>query len=195
MKKLTILTAVFFSALIVKAQEFTKQLADARTAYAAGKLDDSRFAMQQMLQDLDMITGKEILKVLPAKMQDQNANTANDNVTGASGFVGVVIHRDYGAQDKNITVEVISNSPLISGINALLSIPLIGNTGDNKVIKVNGYKALLQKVSGDNNHTDYELQLPMNTTMITLKAPGYTQEQVVAMANTLPIAQIAKLVQ
>lgn len=195
MKKLTILTAVFFSALIVKAQDFNKQLADARTAYAAGKLDDSRFAMQQMLQDLDMITGKEILKVLPAKMQDQNVNTANDNVTGASGFVGVVIHRDYGAQDKNISLEVISNSPLIAGINTLLSLPLIGNTGDNKVIRINGYKALVQKTTGDNNRTDYEIQLPMNTTMITLKAPGYTQDQVIAMANTLPIAQIAKLVQ
>ena len=195
MKKLTILIAVFFSALIVKAQDFNKQLADARTAYAAGKLDDSRFAMQQMLQDLDMITGKEILKVLPAKMQDQNVNTANDNVTGASGFVGVVIHRDYGAQDKNVSLEVISNSPLIAGINTLLSLPLIGNTGDNKVIRINGYKALVQKTTGDNNRTDYEIQLPMNTTMITLKAPGYTQDQVIAMANTLPIAQIAKLVQ
>ena len=195
MKKLTILTAVFFSALIVKAQDFNKQLADARTAYAAGKLDDSRFAMQQMLQDLDMITGKEILKVLPAKMQDQNVNTANDNVTGASGFIGVVIHRDYGAQDKNVSLEVISNSPLIAGINTLLSLPLIGNTGDNKVIRINGYKALVQKTTGDNNRTDYEIQLPMNTTMITLKAPGYTQDQVIAMANTLPIAQIAKLVQ
>ena len=195
MKKLTILTAVFFSALIVKAQDFNKQLADARTAYAAGKLDDSRFAMQQMLQDLDMITGKEILKVLPAKMQDQNVNTANDNVTGASGFVGVIIHRDYGAQDKNVSLEVISNSPLIAGINTLLSLPLIGNTGDNKVIRINGYKALVQKTTGDNNRTDYEIQLPMNTTMITLKAPGYTQDQVIAMANTLPIAQIAKLVQ
>jgi len=195
MKKLTILIAVFFSALIVKAQDFNKQLADARTAYAAGKLDDSRFAMQQMLQDLDMITGKEILKVLPAKMQDQNVNTANDNVTGASGFVGVIIHRDYGAQDKNVSLEVISNSPLIAGINTLLSLPLIGNTGDNKVIRINGYKALVQKTTGDNNRTDYEIQLPMNTTMITLKAPGYTQDQVIAMANTLPIAQIAKLVQ
>jgi len=195
MKKLTILTLIFLSAFTVKAQEFNKQLAEARTAYAAGKLDDSRFAMQQMLQDLDMITGKEILKILPAKMQDQNVNTANDNVTGASGFVGVVIHRDYGTPDKNITLEVISNSPLIAGINTILSLPLIGNTGDNKVIRINGYKALVQKTSGDNNRTDYEIQLPMNTTMITLKAPGYTQDQVIAMANTLPVAQIAKLVQ
>lgn len=195
MKKLTILSAAFLLCVMAQAQDFNKQLADARTAYAAGKLDDSRFAMQQMLQDLDMITGKEILKILPAKMQDQNANTANDNVTGTSGFVGVVIHRDYGAEDKNVTLEVISNSPMIAGINTLLSLPLIGNTGDSKVIRINGYKALVQKNTGDNNRTDYEVQLPMNTTLITLKAPGYTQDQVIAMANTIPVAQIAKLVQ
>ena len=196
MKKFVLLTICSLTLIWASAQEdFNKQLAAARTAYTSGKLDDSRFAMQQMLQDLDMITGKEILKVLPPKMQDQNANIAKDQVTGASGFTGVIIHRDYGADDKNITLEIISNSPLITGINALLALPLIGNTGDNKVVRISGYKALIQKVTGDNNRTDYELQLPMNATLITLKAPGYTQDQVIAMANSLPVAQIAKLVQ
>ena len=91
MKKTIILSILFLSGLFVSAQnEFKKQLADARTAYTAGKLDDSRFAMQQMLYELDMITGKEVLKLLPQKMNDQNAVAKLDNVTGASGFLGVV---------------------------------------------------------------------------------------------------------
>lgn len=176
-------------------QEFNKQLSTARASYASGKLEDSRFAMQQMLQELDMITGKEILKTLPTKMQDQNADAAKDNVSGTSGFVGVLIHREYGAKDKLISLDVISNSPLITSINAVLSLPFIGSSGEYKVIKVGGYKALIQKVTGENNKTDYELQLPMHSTLITLKAPGYTQEQLVTMANSLPVQQIAKLVQ
>ena len=175
-------------------QDFNKGLADARAAYTAGKLDDSRFAMQQMLQELDIITGKEIMKVLPAKMQDQNMNTASDNVSGSSSFVGVVVHRDYGQENKKVDVEIISNSPMITSINALLAMPLIGNMGDNKVIKVGGYKALVQK-SSNGSSFDYDIQLPLNATLITLKAPGYTQEQVVQMAGSLPIAQIAKIVQ
>ena len=82
-----------FSLLIVvvlynysSAQDFAKRLTEAKTAYAAGKLDDSRFAMEQMLQELDIITGKEVLKILPMKMGDKAADTKNDNVTGSSGF-------------------------------------------------------------------------------------------------------------
>lgn len=194
MKQIVLLCVVCFTCATAHAQDFNKGLADARAAYTAGKLDDSRFAMQQMLQELDIITGKEIIKLLPAKMQDQNVNTANDNVNGSSGFVGVVVHRDYGQENKSINVEIISNSPMITSINAILAMPLIGNMGDNKVIKIGGYKALVQK-SSNGSGFDYEVQLPLNATLITLKAPGYTQDQVVQMANSLPIAQIAKIVQ
>lgn len=204
MKKTIILSLSFLLVLFASAQnDFKKQLGEARTAYAAGKLDDSRFAMQQMLYELDMITGKEVLKLLPQKMNEQAALTKLDNVTGASGFLGVIIHREYGAEakpadaseSKNVNLEIISNSPLITSINALLSLPLIGNTGDNKVVRISGYKGLVTKVDAGNNSFNYDLQLPLNNSLITLKAPGLNQDQVVKLANTLAIQDIAKMLQ
>ena len=35
-------------------QDFSKNIATARNSYAAGNLEEARFAMQQMLNDLDM---------------------------------------------------------------------------------------------------------------------------------------------
>ncbi|MEO6915204.1 MAG: hypothetical protein ABI151_05650 [Chitinophagaceae bacterium] len=195
MKKLLIAIIVFVNCSPIQAQqEFTKQLTDARTAYTGGKLDDSRFAMQQMLLELDIITGKEVLKLLPVKMLDQSQNAAADNVSGTSGFMGVVIHRDYGVDAKMINLEIISNTPLLTSINALLSLPLLGNTGDMKVVKVSGYKALIQK-SGSSDKPEFELQLPINSSLVTLRAPGYTRDQIIQMANTLPLSQIAKTLQ
>jgi hypothetical protein len=184
-------------------EAFKKLAGDARSQYDAGKLDDSRFALQQMLAELDMVIGKEVLKALPATMMGKAAVAKQDNVTGASGFFGVVIHREYGkeynsadtTENRNINIDIISNSPLISSINALLSLPLIGNTGDNKVIKIAGYKALLTKTSGHNDEVNYDMQLPMGSSLITLKAPGATQEQVAQMANSLPVQEIAKMLQ
>ena len=182
---------------------FKKLAGDARSQYDAGKLDDSRFALQQMMAELDMIIGKEVLKTLPASMLDKAADSKQDNVTGASGFLGVVIHREYGkeynsadtTESRNINIEIISNSPLITSINALLSLPLIGNTGDNKVMKIAGYKALLTKTQGSNDEINYEMQLPIGSSLISLKAPGYTEQQVAQMANSLPVQQIAKMLQ
>jgi hypothetical protein len=196
MKKIFFLLAICMISLAVTGQEFNTQLASARTAYKAGKLDESRFAMEQMLQEIDMMVGKEVLKILPAKLEDKAAISGSDNVSGASGFFGVVIHREYGTPEKNISIEIISNSPLVTSLNAMLSLPLIGGAGgDSKVIRISGYKALLNKVSGENEKDDFEIQLPLNTALITLRAPGYTQDQVVKIANTLPVAQIAKMIQ
>lgn len=196
MKKIIFLIILFASFAKINAQDFAKRLTEAKTAYAAGKLEDSRFAMEQTLQELDIVTGKEVIKLLPIKMGDKTANTKADNVTGSSGFLGVIIHREYGTVDtSNIDLEIISNSPLIGSINALLSVPFIGSSGDNKIIKINGYKALAQKVTGSNDRTDYEIQLPLNNTLITFKAPGYSQDDVIKMANTLPIEDIAKMLQ
>jgi hypothetical protein len=193
MKKIFVITILLTTVTLVKGQEFNTQLATAKSAYASGKLDDSRFAMQQMLQEIDMMVGKEVLKLLPAKLEDKNANTSHDRVSGASGFVGVVIHRDYGPQE-NVSLEIISNSPMISGINALLSLPLIGNSGDSKVVRIAGYKALVQK-EGEADKPEFNLQLPLHNSLLTMTAPGSTQEQLIKFATALPIDKIAKMLQ
>ncbi|WP_423146521.1 hypothetical protein [Rubrolithibacter danxiaensis] len=191
---LTILSLV--SGISLYAQNFNKNLATARTAYSAGKLEDSRFAMQQMLQELDLMAGKEVLKILPEKMETLSVNTANDNVSGAAGFAGAVIHRDYGSADKTVSIEIISNSPLISSINAILAIPFIGRggNGNQKIIKIEGYKALVQKNDTDSK-LSYDVQVPMGSTLLTLKAEGFNEDAVVKFASALPMSDIAKKLQ
>ena len=202
MKKLILFLSLNICVITLCAQDLTKHMSTARTAYAAGKLDDARFAMEQMLQELDIVVGKEILKLLPAKMLDSAAITTKDNVSGTSGFMGVSIHREYGKKPTHdydlITLEVITNSPLLASFNALLSMPIIAGAGDNKVIRVGGYKALVQKntVDEETNKNSYEVQIPLTNSLITLKAPvGITQDQIIKMANTIPVDEIAKLLQ
>src|SRR5687767_8681118 len=188
MKKIFFLFILSCATQFAAAQEFNKQLATARTAYKAGKLDDSRFAMQQMLQELDMITGREILKALPATLNNQPVKKEKDEVSGASGFTGIVVHREYGTA-KPVELEIITNSPMLAAINGLLALPFIANNADQKVIRINGYKALVQKVEGETEGTsNYEVQLPLTNSLVTLKAPGYSQDDVVKMANALPVA-------
>jgi hypothetical protein len=191
-----ILTILAFGTL--QAQDFSKDLASARTAYSSGDLENARFAMQQMLNDLDVLIGKEIMKLLPAKMDALAANTKNDNVTVNTGLTGVLIHRDYGTGDKAVNIEIMSNSPLIASINAILSIPFIGNSGDGtqKVVKIDGYKSVLQKeVDSETNKTGYTLQTPLNSTLVTIKIENTTEADIVRLANTIPLSQIAKMVQ
>ena len=196
----TLVSFIILSAISAAAfgQDFSKNMATAKTSYASGNLEDARFAMQQMLNDLDMAIGKEVLKMLPVKMGSAASNSANDNVTANTGLVGVSIHRDYGPADKMYSLDLMSNSPLVASINAILSIPFIGNSGDGtqKTIKIDGYKGMLQKsVDEETKKTDFTLQVPIGSTLLTFTAPDTSEDEVIRMVNTIPLSQITKLVQ
>lgn len=197
MKNLIILVALI-SSYTLQAQEFDKNLASARSAYASGNLEDTRFALQQMLNDIDIVVGKEIMKLLPAKMDAMASNAKEDNVTANTGLAGVLIHRTYGTGEKTALIDIMGNSPLVGSLNAILSLPLVGNSGDGtqKTVKVQGYKGVLQKnVNTETNKTDFTLQIPVNSTLLTFTVNDSTEADVLRMANTIPVTQIAKLVQ
>jgi hypothetical protein len=197
MKKYSIFILVLFYGITIQAQDFTKQIADAKSSYSAGKLADAHFSLEQAIQEIDMIVGKEVLKLLPEKMNDMNAVANDDQVSANVGFVGATVHRGYGTNGSQ--VEIISNSPLISSLNAFLNMPLMGGLMRNsttKVVKIQGYKSRLEK-QGDNENgkPNYQLQIPFKSALITITANGMDEGQVTTFANSIPLDKIQTLIQ
>ncbi|WP_127121656.1 hypothetical protein [Chryseotalea sanaruensis] len=196
MKKL--LTLILLTCATTVFAQFDTHLATAKAEYAKGNLEASRFAMQQLMTELDVQIGKEVLALLPTKMDALNANIINDNVTANTGLAGCLIHREYGSQEKEARIEIMSNSPLVASLNAILAMPFMGNSGDGsqKVVKIGGYKSILQKsVDSETNVENYTLQIPMNSTLLTLYADKSNETEVLKWANTIPVDKIAKMVQ
>jgi hypothetical protein len=178
-------------------QNFTTDIATAKTAYSSGKLEDAHFALQQAMQEIDIIIGKEVLALLPATMDKFTANTKDDNVMSNVGFMGSTIHRTWG-QNNDVDLSIIGNSPLITTLNAFLNTPLLGgmmSNGNNKIIKVQGYKGQLTKEDNGNGQMNYTIQIPLASSLVTFKANNYTDVQITTWANTLQLQQIAKLIQ
>jgi hypothetical protein len=195
-----LLAILIWLPLLSGAQDFAKNLTIARSSYSAGRLEDTRFALEQMLVDLDIVIGKEIIELLPTKVASLNYNAKEDNVTGGSGTVtGLFVERRYGAETKTATINVFNNSPEMSSINTILSMPLIGGMmrdENQKVIKIQGYKSLLNKiVDSDTGKTNYELQVPMNNTLLTVKMDDTSEQEIAAVANGLQLSKIAQLAQ
>ena len=182
----------------VYSQDFSKSMASAKSAYNSGKLEETHFALQQAMQEVDMTIGKEVLKLLPAKMGDLTINSKDDNVTSNIGFVGATIHRSYGNGDKKVDLSIISNSPMIAMTNTLLNSSLLGgmmNDGKTKTIRIQGYKATLEKESGlKDGNSDYTIQIPLGSTLITFKVNNSTDSEIQTLGNTIPLQQIAKLI-
>ncbi len=197
MNKYSILILILFFTVAAQAQDFSKDIADAKTAYSSGKLADAHFSLEQAVQEIDMIVGKEVLKLLPDKMNDAGSVSSSDQVAANVGFVGATVHRSYG--NTGSQVEIISNSPLITTLNAFLNMPFVGGMMRNsttKVVKIQGYKSRLEK-QGDNANgkPNYQLQIPFKNALVTITANGMDENSVLSFANTIPLDKIAALIQ
>lgn len=196
LKRYTCLLALNLLAVLAFGQDFTKNLSSARTAYASGNLSQSRFAMEQMLRELDGAIAKEVLKLLPTKMDALAANVQEDNTTATGSYMGLYVQRSYGKAGKTATVDVINNSPLITSLNALLAIPFVANAGDGsqKVVRIQGFKAVMHKnQDSSTGKLDYDLQIPMQNTLVTFKMEDTKEADLIRLANTLPLEKIADL--
>lgn len=199
---LSLITIGLCVTMMAEAQEFDKSLASARSSYNSGNLEDARFNLENALREIDATIGKEILKVLPTSLNGLNSDTKNDQVTGMSGGItgGLYVHRTYGNQpDKGASINIISDSPMMAGINAILSMPAIMNTGNSnqKVVKVQGYKSLLTRETDENDQTSgYQLQIPFASSMLTLEYDGNISEaEMLKMGNSILLDKIIKLAQ
>ncbi|MBY0435981.1 MAG: hypothetical protein K2U26_17965 [Cyclobacteriaceae bacterium] len=200
MKLYSGIVLIVITSFSATAQDFDKNLATAKSSYSSGNLEDARFAMEQMLHDLDMAIGKEILKMLPAKMGSLASDPKQDNLTGGSGMgTGLFVHRTYGATPKIADLEIVNNSPLMNSIGAILNTPILGGMmrdENQKVVKIQGYKSLLNKsLDSETGKTNYELQIPINNTLVMLKVDDTTEGEITGFANTIPLAKIATLAQ
>lgn len=199
MKKIILLPIIILVIQSALAQQgdFKTYISTARTSYTSGKLEDAHFSLQQAMLELDIIIGKEVLKLLPQKMDTLSVNTADDNVTGNISFVGATIHRSYGAKQR-AEIEIINNSPMLATLNAFLNMPMGGLMKDenNKTVKVQGYKARLERqLNGEGQQPTYVLNVPLNTALVTFTVRETSENDILKLANTIPLQQVAKLIQ
>ena len=195
---ITLIAVIAFTGTCA-AQDFSKAMATAKTSYSAGKLEDAHFALQQAMQEVDLTIGKEVLKLLPTKMDVMEINAKDDNVASNVGYVGATIHRLYEKGGRKADLTIISNSPLIAMINTVLNTPFLGgmmSDGKTKTVKVQGYKGRLEKQAGStSDKNSYELQIPLGSALFTFRVDDCTDSQILQYANTIPMQQIAKLIE
>jgi len=180
----------------LQAQDVPARYDEARSAYQSGNLEDARFALQQALNEINQVVGREILNLLPAEWNGMTIDTAADNVTGTSaGFAGLYVNRGYTGENREASIEIISDSPMLASLNAVLTMPAFMASDQNqKRIKVSNYKALMTKDVDEQGNASYEIQVPCSSLLLTISCSGIQDEdEAVNMANSLPVDQIVKL--
>jgi hypothetical protein len=196
MRILFTIVVVVSLGFVLQAQQVEDKLNEASAAYKAGELENARFALQQALMEINQAIGREILALLPESLDGMQKIEQSDDVTGTGyGFAGLFVSRNYQGVGRESSVEIISDSPLMAGINALLSMPVfLGASPDQKRIKVDNYKALMTRNQDSEGVVSWDIQVPFSSSMLSFRCSGIDSEkEVTAMANKLPVEKIVKL--
>ncbi len=199
MKKITRFIVLAFLAVPVthaNAQEVTSSLDEALASYKSENLEDARFALQGALNGINQAIGKEILAILPDDMNGMAALPSGDDVTGINtGFAGLFISRSYNGENRSASIEIVSDSPLLAGINTILAMPGFMTGDENqKRIKIEGYKALLTRNEDSEGRISYDLQMPFSGSLLTFQCEGVEDEnEVIGMANRIPVDEIVAI--
>ncbi len=204
MKTLSLfLVSIFFCNIIYAQADFAKYITTAKTSFAKPDLEDTRYNLMLALQQLDMKVGEEILKILPEKMDSMAAQKKNDNImANSAGWIGTTIHREYGVTYNNkVEVDIVSNSPMVASLNAWLNNPMFAQMGGRKAMKVDGYKGSYTFEMSESTDTAgnaiktprSEMQIPIFSSLITIKCENMKEDDFVKMLNTLPVSKIAEM--
>ncbi|MFO7977250.1 MAG: hypothetical protein R6U64_01210 [Bacteroidales bacterium] len=201
MKKLilTILIGILiFPVAVLRAQQVEASLNQAKAAYSAGNLEEARYALQQAMNQVDLALAEEILKLLPAQMGEMPYTDEDETVGSAAiGFAGLYVSRTYRSDENtSATLQVMADSPMLAGLNAILALPMIGSDPDNKRIRLAGYRGLLQKQEDETGIVTWDLQVPFGASLLSINFEGINDEKkIMEMANTIAVDQIAAMLQ
>lgn len=180
-------------------QNVESALDEAQAAYKSGNLEAARFALQQAMNEVDLAIGREVLALFPDQLGPMPKADTEDQVASASmGFAGLYVQRAYRSSDGGTSAElqVLADSPLLAGINAILALPSFVSDASQKRIRVANYRALLQRNEDSTGTISWDIQVPFGSSLMTLQVSGMEDENaVVSMANTIPVDQVARLIQ
>ncbi len=194
----TLLAAFLMLAVNINAQDAETLLDKAVSEYKSGNLESARFELQQVLQEINQAIGRDILALLPDELSGMQKVEDQDNVTGMNtGYAGLFVHRNYAAETSDASIEIVSDSPLMAGLNIMLNMPIFFATDPNqKRIKVDGQKALLTKNTIEDGSASYDVQLAFGSTLFAFNCSGVqSEDEVTAMLDKIPMKKIMEVAQ
>ncbi|PIE69245.1 MAG: hypothetical protein CSA21_03045 [Deltaproteobacteria bacterium] len=128
--------------VLTTVEEAVKQYTAGDFAAAASNLD---YASQLVRQKRSEITKRLLPKALPGwQAGEPESQTVASGVLGG----GVTVSREYTKGPATITIEIVSDSPVLQSVLMMINNPLFAGAGGGKLERVNTQRAVV-KYDGD----------------------------------------------
>ena len=153
-------------------------------AGAASNLD---YASQLVRQK----KSERMKELLPEPLAGWQAKPASAQTLGTAVFGGgVTVSRDYAKAGATVSMEIVSDSPVLQSVMMMLNNPMFAGAAGGSLITVKGQRAILKY---DDKAKNGELNIVVaNRFMVTVKGNKVEKQTLVDYAGAIDFVQLAK---
>ena len=153
-------------------------------AGAASNLD---YASQLVRQK----KSERMKELLPEPLAGWQAKPASAQTLGTAVFGGgVTVSRDYAKAGATVSMEIVSDSPVLQSVMMMLNNPMFAAAAGGSLITVKGQRAILKY---DDKAKNGELNIVVaNRFMVTVKGNKVEKQTLVDYAGAIDFVQLAK---
>lgn len=186
MFKCQLVTALFFGLSTMftplQADDVTDSIQEATEAYAKGDNAKAIESLNTAVQLIQQAKAKNLEQLLPQAVSGWTAGQAESTAVGAAMFGGgITVEKRYTKGDSVISIQIVTDSPMLQGMMALFSNPMFATSSGGKLEKIAGQK-VISTYDASNQSGEYQIAVA-NKYMITLKGEKVSAEEMNAYAE------------
>lgn len=174
------------------ADEVTDSVADAMASYKEKEYSKAAEDLGYALSLIRQKQAENLQTYLPAPLGGWSAEPSESASAGA-GIMGggITASRKYTKSNAQITVEIVTDSPMLQSVAMFLSNPMYATSSGGKMIRVHREKALLKF---DAKRESGEIQLLIdNRILVTVKGNRIAEADLTAYAEKIDYRKLKSL--
>ncbi len=169
------------------ADDILDTMQEAMTSYKKGDYVQTKDDLEYVMELLKQKKGESIKTLLPDALSGWEAQEAQSESAGSGMFGGgSTISRVYTKGKSKIVIDIVTDSPLLQGLGAVLGNPMFANGGKLKRIKRE--KAII-KYNNKRKSGDVTIMLDKRF-LITVKGTKVNEEDLINYAKSIDFKKI-----
>ena len=178
--------AVLFLAMPLHAGEDTvlSTIKEATRQYQAGDYSGSASNLDYASQLIRQKKSEKMKDLLPEPLPGWDGQEASAQALGAAVLGGgVTVSRDYTRGASTISVEIVSDSPVLQSVLMMLNIPVFAGAGGGRLETVKGNRSVLKFDSGKKSGELYIVVA--SRFVVTVKGRQVAREDLLAYGEAM----------
>ena len=174
------------------ADDIEDSIKEALQYYGDGEYKDTLESLNYASQLLQQKKGEGLESFLPKPLKGWTGQKSTSQAAGASMFGGgVTAQRKYTKGSSSITVEIITDSPLMQGMMMMFSNPMFAAADGGKLERIGRQKAVV-KFNPDNKQGEIKMVVA-NRFLVLIEGDEITKEILKGYANAIDYKKLKAL--